>query len=342
MPRNRRSTPLLCALAGLIALACFAAGCSPIQFRVTIGPDDQKLEETVVLADARPGRDKVALIDLTGLIADRRAPGLLGPGENPVDAFLAGLKRAEDDPRVRAVVVRINSPGGTVSASDILYTELRSFSDRTGKPVVAHLGEIAASGGYYIALGADRIVAHPTCITGSIGVIIPTVNLADGLGRIGITGRSVVSGPNKNLASPIEPAQEEHYRILQQMVDEMHERFVAKVRDRRPGLDRSVLDEVTDGRVFTGGRSHALGLADATGGLRDAFEDAKAMAEIPHASLVKYHAEGRTLRTPYAAGPGVAPSAGYPDAPFFELRMGAGSGDLSPGRAYFVWPQAVR
>lgn len=329
-----RSVVLLILLAQLLALA----GCSPIRFRVTIGPDDERLEETVVLADPRPGRDKVAMIDLTGLIADRRPPGLLAPGENPVDAFLASLNKAEEDPRVRAVLVRINSPGGTVSASDILHEELRLFSERTGKPVVAHLGEIAASGGYYIALGADTIVAHPTGVTGSIGVIIPTVNVADGLGRIGVTGRSIVSGPNKNLASPIEPAQEEHFRILQSMVDEMHDRFVAKVRDRRPGLNETELAGATDGRVFTGARAVELGLADRTGGLREAFETAKSRAGIERASLVKYHAEGRTLRTPYATGP--APSAS--DGAFFELRMGAGAGELSPGRAYFVWPQAVR
>lgn len=327
----------------VVALIVFSqflllAGCSPIRFRVTIGPDDERLEETVVLADPRPGRHKIAMIDLSGLIADRRPPGLLAPGENPVDAFLAALKKAEEDSRVRAVLVRINSPGGTVSASDILYEELRLFSDRTGKPVVAHLGEIAASGGYYIALGADTIVAHPSGVTGSIGVIIPTINLADGLGRIGITGRSVVSGPNKNIASPIEPAQEEHYRILQSMVDEMHGRFVEKVRNRRPGLDPADLAGATDGRVFTGSRAVELGLADRTGGLREAFEEAKSRAGIERASLVKYHAEGRTLRTPYATGP--APSAS--DGAFFELRMGAGTGELTPGRAYFVWPQAVR
>src|SRR5690349_19329184 len=156
---------------------CFAAvllaGCTPVTFSFTFGEEARFLSETTVAQDEAPGKDKIAIIDVRGLISDRTSEGLFATRPNPVDALTARLEKAEKDPFVRAVILRINSPGGGVTASDMMYREVRRFRERSGKPVVASLGEVAASGGYYLALAADQIIAEPTSITGSVGVIIP-------------------------------------------------------------------------------------------------------------------------------------------------------------------------
>ncbi|MCW5776814.1 MAG: signal peptide peptidase SppA [Phycisphaeraceae bacterium] len=329
-------------------LACLLAlvGCSPLSFTVSLDGSGGRLNEQTALTDPGSPAPKVALIDLTGLIADRPRFSLLGRGENPVDEFLLRLDRAAADPAVRAVVVRINSPGGSVTASDVLHAELRRFADETGKPVVASLGEVAASGGYYVALAADEIVAHPTAITGSIGVIIPTVNVSQGLAKIGIHSRSVTSGPNKDLANPLEPPREQHYAILQGMVDEFYERFRALVVERRPALDASRLDAMTDGRIFSGREAVAAGLADTEGDVRDAFDAAKRLAGLDRARLVKYgYARKGTPATAYsladappspASAP--APTGERPGVSLVQLNLGAGlAAEVEPGRPYYLW-----
>jgi protease-4 len=267
---------------------------------LTLFADSAKLVETTVEADRNYGENKVALIDVRGLIAERTEAGLFSNGSSSVDELACRLKRAELDPQVKAVILRINSPGGTVTASDMMYREVRRFEEETKKPVIASFGEVAASGGYYLGLSADRIIAEPTSITGSIGVIIPTVNFSEGLARIGITSRSVKSGKNKDLGNPLEPAREEHFAVLQTTVDEFYAGFKALVVERRgraagegmTTLDRAQLDDLTDGRIVTGARAVAVGLADQTGGIRDAFRVAKSMAKIERARLVKYYSEG--------------------------------------------------
>jgi protease IV len=208
-----------------LASALTGGACAPLSVTIGVGPGDRKLHETTVLTDTGGDGDKVAMIDVRGLIADVREPALFGEGHNPVDEFLSRLERAGKDGSVKAVILRINSPGGTVTASDILYREVLRFRETTKKPVVASLGEVAASGGYYLALSADRIIAQPTSITGSIGVIIPTVNFSEGLSRIGIQSRSIKSGPNKDIANPLEPIREGQYAVLQGIVDEFYASF---------------------------------------------------------------------------------------------------------------------
>jgi protease-4 len=227
-----------------------------------------------------------------------------------VDELVARLAKAEKDPAVRAVVLRINSPGGTVTGSHIMHAEVRRFAEESGKPVVACLSEIAASGGFYLALAADEIVAQPTTITGSIGVIIQTVNVSTGLAKIGVYARSVTSGPNKALASPFEPAKDEHYAILQGVVDQFYGRFRGLVHDRRPGVSEADLATYTDGRIVTGADAARVGLVDRTGDLRDAFEAAKSRAGLTHARLIKYHDRGASPRSAYARAGVPAPSAG--------------------------------
>ncbi len=312
------------------------AGCLPDRVTIDLSPGDGRLQQTTVMSDDGVGDSgaKIALIDVRGLILDAPSFSVLGPGPNPVDDLAHRLDEAAKDPSVRAVILRINSPGGAVTSSDTCYREVRRFAERTGKPVVASLADVAASGGYYLALAADEIIAQPTTVTGSIGVIFQTFNFSEGMERWGISGRAVVSGPNKALASPFEPAEEHHYEILQGVVDEFYGRFRALVAERRPAVSAQDLDTSTDGRVVTGADAAKLGLADSVGDLRDAFNAAKRLAKLPSARLVKFHTEGRTPRSPYALG-AVPPNSGA-TINLMQINMASGLADSGAG-FYYLW-----
>lgn len=326
----------LCAVGLVVAL--MLGGCMPSSVTISLRPESLDLREAEVLADER-ATHKVALIDARGLIADSSRSGLFMDGPNPVDEVLRRLNEAADDRSVKAIVIRINSPGGTVTASDILYREIERFRRETGKPVVASLGELAASGGYYIALAADRIVAEPTSITGSIGVLFPGINVSRGLASIGVFSTTVTSGPNKALGDPLGPINQEHQAILQGLVDEYHAMFVERVRSRRV-VDANRLSELTDGRVVTGAEAARAGLADELGGVREAFEAAKSLAGLERARLIKYHTSRDSLRPRTAYGG----SAEHGHADYIEIGplsidagIFPGAGMIEPGMAYFLW-----
>lgn len=288
-------------MAFLLATAMGIGGCAPLKFVVEARPSSGDLRETVVLRDDDAGwlSEKVALIDLSGVIVNANQPGLLAPGENPVGRFVESLQRAADDRRVRAVVIRINSPGGTVTASDIVYREIQRFRDETGKPVVVLMADAATSGGYYVACAADEVIAHPTTVTGSIGVIIQTFNFSGGLKRIGIRADAITSGPNKAMGSPWEPMPDEHRALFQGLVDEFYMGFIDVVKTRRPNLTDDDLARVTDGRVVTGREAAEVGLVDRLGDLHVAFARAKARGGIEAARLVQYHRHLEYVGSPY-------------------------------------------
>lgn len=324
----------------VLAVILGAGGCSPT-FKINIGASPGKLVEHVVAEDPSPGRDKVAVIDVRGLLIDARRSGLLGVGANPVDGLVAGLEKARNDPAVRAVIVRITSPGGTVTASDMMYAELRRFRDETGRPVVASIGEVGASGGYYIALAADHIVVQPTSITGSVGVIFPTLNVSRGLSSIGVESRAITSGPNKDMANPLEPIREEQYAILREQVGELYSRFRSLVVARRPGLDPGDVELATDGRVMTGRHAVAIGLADEAGGVREAFAAAKRLAGVDRARMVKYVDEVvEEVTTPYASAP-----AGAGQVNLVQVNLGesglAGRFGMQASGFYYLWMPEV-
>ncbi|MEN0020842.1 MAG: signal peptide peptidase SppA [Planctomycetota bacterium] len=325
---------VVCTLLGI-------AGCRPLSFTVTLDDAGNPLDEQTVIDDPGQSDAKIALIDLTGLIADQERFSLIGSGGNPLDDFLIRLDKAATDSSVKAIVVRINSPGGTVTASDVLFDEIRRVSTETRKPIVAAMGEVAASGGYYVALAADHIVAQPTSITGSIGVIIPTLNFSDGLGRIGIDSRAIVSGPNKNIADPFEPRDPNHEAILQGLVDEFYERFRARVSERRAEADASRLSELTDGRIFSGQVAVDAGMADETGSVRTAFGVAKRLAGLPRARLIKYGPNAsETPRSPFASLDAPAPTLGSRtqiDVAVVDIART----ELTPGVAYYLWLPAA-
>jgi protease-4 len=314
----------------LLACSAILGACAPESFTITLGaPTD--LKETTVFRDEGSPRAKIAMIDVRGLISDVPQPGLIGTSTSLTDEISARLNEAARDRQVEALILRITSPGGTVTGSEIVYREVRRFSEETGKPVVASLGEVAASGGYYTALAADEILVMPTTITGSIGVIIPAINVSQGLSRIGIEARPIMSGPNKNMGDPTSPPDAQHEAILQAMVDEFHAGFEARVHERRPGLEPQYTREATDGRVMSGARALAIGLADREGGVLEAFERAKALAGIESAKLVKYYVGSGEPQTPYSRT--VQPQT----AEINVIKIEGLASGLSEANAYYLW-----
>ncbi|MEX0885736.1 MAG: signal peptide peptidase SppA [Phycisphaeraceae bacterium] len=292
-------------LVGLL-LALALPACGPVTFVVGVSPGERDLVATTVLSDGGLRSPRIALIDISGVLVNAEQPRLLEQGENPVALIQEQLATAGHDPRVEAVILRLNTPGGTVTASDAVYREVRRFREATGKPVIALMMDVAASGGYYVACAADEIIVHPTTVTGSIGVIVQTVSLKPALARWGIETEAFTSGPNKVAGSPLSTLTDDHRAVLQAMVDDFYEQFVDVVRLARPGLTEAGLARVADGRVVTGRDAVATGLADQLGDLYSAFEHAKSLANIEVADLVRYHRRLTHVGSPYAQAPGHA------------------------------------
>jgi protease-4 len=283
-------------------------------------------------------RDKVALIDVEGVILNARTGGLLGGGDNPVSLFSERLDAAANDKHVKAVVLRINSPGGGVTASDILYRELVRFREETHKPVVACMMDTAASGGYYLAMGCDRVYAHPSTVTGSIGVIMSLYNASDLMQKVGLKTDPIKSGPNKDIGNPGRPMTEQERAILQGIVNGFYEQFVGVVaKARAEHLRPEKVRELADGRVYTGVEAKQLGLVDEVGYLEDALRCAKDMACVKDACVVAYDNNSCGYRgSIFAAAPNIPRQINVKlDLPGLSA-IGATAG-LGGNGFYYLW-----
>jgi protease IV len=273
---------------------------------------------TVPKQDAGMGGPSIAVIDVDGLLLNMDMVGPGSAGENPVSIFRERLEAAGADPCTRAVVVRINSPGGGVTASDIMRHDLQEFKTRTGLPVVACLMDVGASGGYYLATAADQIVAHPTSITGGIGVILNLYNLSGFLEKNSVTAIPIKAGSNINAGVILEQASEEgppheqeqlkliteQREHLQAIANQYHERFKDTVLRSRPMIDPSQ-QQIFDGRIYTGTQAVQLHLVDSLGYLDDAVATARGMAGLSTARVVLYHRCNDRARTQYSMTPNV-------------------------------------
>jgi len=230
--------------------------------------------------------NKIALIDVDGVIT--ASPSVWMPRSGAAVADVREkLKRAAEDRRVVAVVLRINSPGGEVTASDMIHQDILRFKKETGRPVVAMLMGLATSGGYYIATAADVIVASPTTVTGSVGVIMQFVSVEDLFDKIGVEAEVVKSGAMKDIASPLRRMTAEERRILRGINESMFERFIAVVHESRP-VTEADLQTIRDGRILSADQAVALHLADRTGYLDDALRIARIRAGVGGADVVLY------------------------------------------------------
>lgn len=297
-----------CAIIILI-MTFFLAGCAPQGVVIRPAPAPDGLKETVIAADERLFVwDKIAVIDVDGVMTNAAETGLLGggTGENPVSLFVEKLSRAAGDKRVKAVVLRINSPGGTVAASDAMHHALREFRRTTGKPVVACMLDMAASGGYYLACGCNGIMAQPSTVTGSIGVIFQTISFEGTMGKIGMKATAVKSGELKDIASPLKDLSPAEYRVLHGVVMGFFKQFTDVVLDGRPNLTAEALEPLADGRVFTAQAALEAGLIDRIGYPDEATAWAKKLAGTDRVKVVMYHRPMGYAPNYYAAWDGSA------------------------------------
>ena len=280
---------------------------------------------------------KILVIPVRGVISDSPREGFIRTRPSLVQEVVSQLRLAEDDKKVKAIVLKIDSPGGSVTASDILFNEILTFKERTGAKVVVAMMGIAASGGYYISLPADYILAHPTTLTGSVGVIFLRPKVAGLMEKIGVGVEVNTSGINKDMGMPYRSATAEEKKILQAMTDRLGIRFVdlaAKYRN----LDPAVTAKIATARVYLANEALELGMVDEIGYLDQAITKAKQLADLPdNARVIVYR------RTE------------YPDDNIYNTSTRYGGGDLSvisvdllPDALnqlrtgfYYLWPAAA-
>jgi len=312
-----------------LLVAVLVAGCSVIS--LDLSPKIRPLtEETVEGGKTGP---KILLMDVSGMLSDEGVQPLLSLGTPPPRVPLLvrvreELKKAEEDRQVRALIVRINSPGGTVTASDIMYREILGFKERTKRPVVAIMMDVAASGGYYLALAADTIVAHPTTVTGSIGTIMLSVNAEGLMDKIGVAAVTIKSAEHKDMGSPFRQLTPEERAVFQSVIDELQRQFLAKVVAHRK-ISPEVARTLADGRVYTADQALAHRLIDQVGYMSDAVAAAKRAAGLDEARVVVYHRPRQYRATYYAKAEETSAGA---------LAAMASLGGPGPRFLYLWWP----
>lgn len=226
----------------------------------------------------RAAAEYVALIELSGNIAYSESPlAIFGETLNP-EKVEELINRVEADPYAKAVVLVINSPGGSAAASEEIYRMLRDLADE--RTVVAYIAEYGASGGYYIALPAEKIVASPNALTGSVGAISMTINFAELMDHLGVEAEVFKSGRLKDAGNPFRPMTEEDRRLMQSLIDSIADVFQNRVREHRAGKVKD-WEEVFTARPYTGVQALEAGLVDEVGTLQDAVEAARELAGLP-------------------------------------------------------------
>ncbi len=279
-----------------------AAGCTPPSLLITPVSGRRGLTETEISRDSLFAFDKIALIDVSGTIQNGSTMRLFGEGENPVSVLLEQLDKARRDPLVKAMILRINSPGGTVVASELMHDEIIHFK-KSGKPVVAVMMDVAASGGYYIACACDEIVAQPSTITGSIGVIMLMFDVSGTMQKIGVRSDAITSGVHKDSGSPFRPMRPEERQLFENVVKDMYDRFVKVVDEGRPALDEAKVRSLADGRIYTANQAVELGLIDRIASLRETIEATKKRVGVKNVRLVAYQRASEYRPNYYAQAP---------------------------------------
>ncbi|MFO0790557.1 MAG: signal peptide peptidase SppA [Pirellulales bacterium] len=241
----------------------------------------------------------IALIEVDGLLVNSNIAGPYVSGDNPVAVFHERLSAAERDPRVSGVVLRINSPGGGVVASQMMRYELDTFRQRTGVPVVACLMDVGAGGAYYLATSADTIYAQPGTVTGGIGVIFNAYSLQDTMAQLNIIGQAVKAGDNIDLGSPVRGLNENSRKILQQMANDYHQQFKDTVLGARPNV-KPADNTIFDGRVLTAKQALDSGLIDKIGSLDEAIGATCRMSQQRQTAVVMYERKNHPAYSMYS------------------------------------------
>jgi len=318
-------------IVGLLVLFQLTA-CAGPQVKLFTDATDPLKEFTI----EGSGGDKILMIPVRGTISDSPKKGLLSSSPSMVEQVVAQLKKAEQDKRIKAVLFKINSPGGTITASDMLYHEILSYKERTNAKVIVCMMDMAASGGYYMSLPADKIMAHPTSLTGSVGVILLQPKVMGLMDKLGLGVDVKKYGKDKDMGSPFRENTEEEQKLFQVTIDQLGERFISLVKKHRK-LDPQALAEISTARLFLAEEALKLGLVDKIGYLGDAVKEAQLLAGLPgDARVVLYRRAEHPDDNLYSIS-GVASESSSISLINVELPE---SLHLTTG-FYYIWPGAI-
>jgi len=287
---------LIMALVGVCAPGCAFVSVNLFQRALP-------LQEKVVEGE---GPGKMLVMDISGVLAYEEKKGEGGFREqiNLLPRVKEELEKAAKDDEIKALILRIQSPGGTVNASDLLYYEIMQFKKERKVKVVACLLGIATSGGYYVATAADHVVAQPTTLTGSIGTIALKFNVQGLMEKIGVEEETVKSGEKKDIWSPFRPSSAEEKKILQSIIDEYQVKFLEVVKSGRKNMTEADLAQVKDGRIFSGSQALEVHLVDQLGYIQDAIQWARSTIGMKQAKVVVYHRPGTYANNIYSMSQG--------------------------------------
>ena len=316
-----------------VVLVLFLIGCEAPKVRIFPSHSDPLKEYTL------QGKEmgKVLVIPIRGIISDAPRRQFITTWPSMVQEIVSQLRKAEDDPEVKAVLLKIDSPGGSVTASDLIYNEIMVFKQRKKAKVVAAMMGVAASGGYYIALPADFILAHPTTVTGSVGVLFLNPNVSGLMEKIGVDVNVSKTGENKDMGSPFRQATEEEQGIIQDIVDRLGAQFLDHIAEHRK-LGPNRLKEISSARIYLADDALKLGMVDSIGYLDEAVSRAKKLADLPEdAKVVVYrrteYPDDNLYNTSISRYEGRSPS-------IISLELLPSFSKLQTG-FYYLWQAAV-
>jgi protease-4 len=287
----------------LLMILLFLALPACTLMKVSLIPQTKPLEEKLLEGKGKP---KILLVDLDGMISFKEETGCLNIKTKPskVAFFREALRKAENDPDIAGVIVRINSPGGTVAASDAIYHEFMNFKQKRKIPVYAYITELGASGAYYVASAADRIMASPAAITGSIGVVAMKISIEGLLSKIGVSDETYKSGPKKDFWSPFRPSTPEEKKMLQEIIDRLYKRFIGVVyANRKRVLTEKEVRTLADGRVLVADEALDSGLIDQVAYLDETITAMKKALNIERARVITYARSGTFKSNIYSGMP---------------------------------------
>lgn len=279
----------------LFAIHILFTGCITLNVFSNLQPFEEQILQ-------KGGKDKILVIPVTGIITDSPGRNTFG-GTNELNLtsrIREELDLARKDPEIKALILKIDSPGGAVTATDIIYHEIIRYKDEMDIYVVSQLDTTAASGGYYLAVSGDKIIAHPTTITGSIGVIATMINIKGLMDKLGIEDQTIKSGKAKSMGSVLKKMTPEEQALFQEIIDTMYERFFNIVLKGRPNLTEAKLRAVADGRVLAAPQAKKAGLIDEIGYWDDAVSLTADSAGITNPTVITYIRPGNYKPNPLA------------------------------------------
>lgn len=316
----------------MTAFALFLSGCTSIKLNLFTGKTEP-LREYILSGSAN---QKVLIIPVEGIVSNHADFSLVAEHPGMLENITSQLQCAEQDDNIKAVLLKVDSPGGLVTASDILYNEIAKFKKKTGKTIVVSMMDFATSGAYMISLPADMITAHPTTVTGSIGVVFMRPQISGLMDKIGVSVDVSKSGSNKDMGSPFRKPTPDEENLFQHVIDSFNAKFVNLIKKHRK-INPESLAKISTARIFISEDALNLGLIDKICYLEEALDEAKSIAKLPQDARVviyrrKYYPNDNIYNTSLSQTQGTGMS-------LIDLGVLQNLGNIKTG-FYYIWPGA--